>query len=316
MSRIATDWAWSQAIKPATHKLILLSMADRADEHHCCYPSIARLERDTGLDRKTIQKGVAAMIESGLITDTGKRAGATNQVRVLRLNIGEEAVQKRDAFKAVNKPKNGNVTESGNVPKNGMGNDPNFGMGNDPKNGIQNQSLNHPMNHIPPSGDSACAHTTPPPSPEPKPAKAKKPRQEEPTRIPEDFAPSESSCAWFASKGYAFDRDEETEKFCDYWRESKRDNAWKMDWQAAWKNWMRRTHEGFATMPARRQPPQPFAGQGCTFDQQGREVVPGAGVPMASGFGGTTMPPQRTSKMAQGISLLEELKDEIRRGEV
>lgn len=96
MSRIATDWAWSQTIKPATHKLILLSMADRADEHHCCYPSIARLEKDTGLDRKTIQKGVAAMIESGLLTDTGRRAGATNQVRVLRLNIGEEAAQKRE----------------------------------------------------------------------------------------------------------------------------------------------------------------------------------------------------------------------------
>lgn len=313
MSRIATDWAWSQVIKPATHKLILLSMADRADEHHCCYPSIARLEKDTGLDRKTIQKGVAAMIESGLLTDTGKRAGATNQVRVLRLNIDEDAPQNQTVCKVAKQPKNGNVPENGNNPKNGMGNVPNFGMGNDPKNGIQNQSLNHPMNHIPPSGDSACAHTTPPPSPEPKPARAKKPKRDEPTRIPEDFAPSESNLDWFASKGYAFDRDEETEKFCDYWRESNKPNAWKMDWQAAWKNWMRRTHGGFAAT----RPPnhgQPFSGQGRTFDQQGREVVPSApGMPMAGGFGGQ---PQRTSKMAQGISLLEELKDEIRRGEV
>ena len=51
--------------------------------------------------------------------------------------------------------------------------------------------------------------------------------------------------------------------------------------------------------------------QGRTFDQQGREVS-SPGMPVA-GFGGQ---PQRTSKMAQGISLLEELKDEIRRGEV
>ena len=291
MSRIATDWAWSQAIKPATHKLILLSMADRADEHHCCYPSIARLERDTGLDRKTIQKGVAAMIESGLITDTGKRAGATNQVRVLRLNIGEEAAQKRDAFKAANRPKNGNVTESGNVPKNGMG--------NDPKNGIQNQSLNHPMNHIPPSGDSACAHATPPPPPESKPARTKKPKREEPTRIPEDFSPSESNRAWFASKGYAFDCDEETEKFCDYWRESKRDNAWKMDWQAAWKNWMRRTHDGFAAARPSGYG-QPFAGQGRVFDQQGREVVPSApGMPMAGGA------PKGGSAISRGLAILD-----------
>lgn len=294
MSRIATDWAWSQVIKPATHKLILLSMADRADEHHCCYPSIARLERDTGLDRKTIQKGVAAMIESGLITDTGKRAGATNQVRILRLNIGEGASTNQTIHKVAKQPKNGNVPEIGNVPKNGMGNDPNFGMGNDPKNGIQNQSLNHPLNLIPPSEGEARAPEPPPP----KPAKAKKPRQEEPTRIPEDFAPSESNLDWFASKGYAFDRDEETEKFCDYWRESKRDNAWKMDWQAAWKNWMRRTHEGFATMPARRQPPQPFAGQGCTFDQQGREVSP-LGMPMAGGA------PKGGSAISRGLAILD-----------
>lgn len=315
MSRIATDWAWSQAIKPATHKLILLSMADRADEHHCCYPSIARLERDTGLDRKTIQKGVAAMIESGLITDTGKRAGATNQVRVLRLNIGEEAVQKRDAFKAVNKPKNGNVTESGNVPKNGMGNDPNFGMGNDPKNGIQNQSLNHPMNHIPPSGDSARAN--PPTEPDkPKPKRQSK---------------ADEFVAFVVARGV----DEATAR--DWWQYRAGKPMTESAWQrhctqaeaagisvqeaaafAAGKEWRAFYAEGYqreqSDLALARQVGQPFAGQGRTFDQTGRELSP-AGVPgmPVAGFGGQ---PQRTSKMAQGISLLEELKDEIRRGEV
>ena len=307
MSRIATDWAWSQAIKPATHKLILLSMADRADEHHCCYPSIARLERDTGLDRKTIQKGVAAMIESGLITDTGKRAGATNQVRVLRLNIGEEAAQKRDAFKAVNKPKNGNVTESGNVPKNGMG--------NDPKNGIQNQSLNHPMNHIPPSGDSARAN--PPTEPDkPKPKRQSK---------------ADEFVAFVVARGVT----EATAR--DWWQYRAGKPMTESAWQrhctqaeaagisvqeaaafAAGKEWRAFYAEGFqreqSDLALARQVGQPFAGQGRTFDQTGRELSP-AGVPgmPVAGFGGQ---PQRTSKMAQGISLLEELKDEIRRGEV
>ena len=315
MSRIATDWAWSQAIKPATHKLILLSMADRADEHHCCYPSIARLERDTGLDRKTIQKGVAAMIESGLITDTGKRAGATNQVRVLRLNIGEEAAQKRDAFKAVNKPKNGNVTESGNVPKNGMGNDPKNGMGNDPKNGIQNQSLNHPMNHIPPSGDSARAN--PPTEPDkPKPKRQSK---------------ADEFVAFVVARGVT----EATAR--DWWQYRAGKPMTESAWQrhctqaeaagisvqeaaafAAGKEWRAFYAEGFqreqSDLALARQVGQPFAGQGRTFDQTGRELSP-AGVPgmPVAGFGGQ---PQRTSKMAQGIFLLEELKDEIRRGEV
>lgn len=54
--------------------------------------------------------------------------------------------------------------------------------------------------------------------------------------------------------------------------------------------------------------------QGRTFDQQGREVVQPAGMPgMPGGFGGQ---PQRTSKVAQGIAVLEEMKEKIRRGEI
>lgn len=87
---------------------------------------------------------------------------------------------------------------------------------------------------------------------------------------------------------------------------------------AAGKEWRAFYAEGYqreqSDLALARQVDQPFAVQGRTFDQQGREVSP-AGVPgmPVAGFGGQ---PQRTSKMAQGISLLEELKDEIRRGEV
>ncbi|WP_406706179.1 helix-turn-helix domain-containing protein [Sodalis sp.] len=125
MSRIATDWAWSLNL-PSSQKLLLLSLADRADEQHCCYPSIQRLVSDTGLERKTIGKGINQMIEEGLIRDTGERKGPTKRVRVLQLNIGSKFTQKR------------NDTENGNVTKNGTLNDPNIGTLNDTKNGILN----------------------------------------------------------------------------------------------------------------------------------------------------------------------------------
>ncbi|ENZ4208717.1 helix-turn-helix domain-containing protein [Providencia stuartii] len=120
MSRAATDWAWSLDLK-APQKILILSLADRADEYHCCYPSIQRLVKDTGLDKKTISKWINLMIEDGLISDTGERKGPTKRVRVLRLNIDAEYTQKRDD------------TEKGNIPKNGSL--------NVPKNGSQNQSL-------------------------------------------------------------------------------------------------------------------------------------------------------------------------------
>ncbi|MDF7658344.1 helix-turn-helix domain-containing protein [Erwiniaceae bacterium L1_54_6] len=140
MSRAATDWAWSLDLK-ASQKILVLSLADRADEYHCCYPSIQRLVSDTGLDKKTIGKWIGQMIEMGLITDTGERKGSTKRVRVLRLNIEVKHTQKRVDSTADNNPEIGNIPENGNVPEIGCLNDPKIGCLNDPKIGSLNQSL-------------------------------------------------------------------------------------------------------------------------------------------------------------------------------
>lgn len=247
MSRIANDWVWKQNIKPATHKLILLAMADRADEYHCCYPSIARLERDTGLDRKTIQKGISNMIACGLLADTGKRVGTTNKVRVLRMNIPSESSQNRDSLPADNNPKNGNVPKNGNNPKNGTLNDPNFGTLNDPKNGMQNHPIEPPNEPLPPSGVSAraTADDDQPKFSEP-PAK---PKRKQP--LPDDFAVTDAMRAWFAEQGFGFALQGEHERFCDYWR--GRGEPMK-DWEAVWRNWMRKAADFAKPKPQAQRP--------------------------------------------------------------
>lgn len=140
MSRAATEWVWSLDLK-ASQKLLLLSLADRADEFHRCYPSTLRLVNDTGLDKKTIGKWINQMISEGLITDTGERKGPTKRVRVLQLNLDFEFTQKRNNSVRGNEPKNGNVPKNGNIPKNGSLNVLKNGSLNVPKNGSQNQSL-------------------------------------------------------------------------------------------------------------------------------------------------------------------------------
>ncbi|EPE0366985.1 DnaT-like ssDNA-binding domain-containing protein [Escherichia coli] len=153
MSRHATDWAWETDPGSSSLKLILLSMADRADEYNLCYPSIERLVKDTCLNKKTVQAGLISLMKMGLISDTGERKGATKRVRVFSLNITKNGNIKGNR-EGGNKPENGNVTENGNIPKNGMLNDPKNGMLNDPKNGmlndpkngIQNQSYNQSFN--------------------------------------------------------------------------------------------------------------------------------------------------------------------------
>jgi hypothetical protein len=92
MSLDASKWAWSVeiptkkggALKPLK-KLVLLSLADRAGEDHCAYPSMSRLVDDTEMDRKTVLKIIDELIDDGLIADTGERKGKTKQVKVYQL---------------------------------------------------------------------------------------------------------------------------------------------------------------------------------------------------------------------------------------
>lgn len=109
MSLDATTWAWKvrQKQKPGgstkpLKRLVLLSLADRAGEDHCAYPSIARLVEDTEMDRKTVLKIIDELIQDELIEDTGERKGRTKQVKVYRLIgvNGRETVPTMESFDA------------------------------------------------------------------------------------------------------------------------------------------------------------------------------------------------------------------------
>lgn len=112
MSRAATDWAWRSKPGSSSRKLVLLAMADRADEEHRCFPSIARLVDDTNLNRKTIIKVIHELEELSLIVDTGERRGSTSSVKVYRLVLDKEAVPKTEQVQKRNGSKNGTAKQS------------------------------------------------------------------------------------------------------------------------------------------------------------------------------------------------------------
>lgn len=56
-------------------------------------------------------------------------------------------------------------------------------------------------------------------------------------RIPSDFAITAEMYQWASSKGLTIDLHHSTEKFINYWTASTK-NATKLDWVAAWRNWM------------------------------------------------------------------------------
>lgn len=85
------SWAWGQTL-PAAHKLTLLSIVDHVNKDSEAWPCAKKLIQMTGLNRKTVQKTVVDLKNRGLIFDTGRRVGSTNQVIVYL--VGKEA-QKR-----------------------------------------------------------------------------------------------------------------------------------------------------------------------------------------------------------------------------
>ena len=114
MSLDAYQWAWRQQVKPAM-KIILLALADRADEKHQCFPSIDRLEHDTGLNRKTIMSSLKKLSSDdiGLVKiQKGKSAKGQflrNQYTLIGVKNRHEP-----------EPKNGTRNTPDPCPKNGQ----------------------------------------------------------------------------------------------------------------------------------------------------------------------------------------------------
>ena len=77
MSLEATKLAWKLKLK-SSQKLVILSLADRADSNNFCFPSIVRLTKDTCLNRKTVLEAIRILQELGYI-EIEKGLGKVNK---------------------------------------------------------------------------------------------------------------------------------------------------------------------------------------------------------------------------------------------
>lgn len=109
----------------AADKLILMLLANYAGDGNQSFPCIERLTNESCLDRKTVLTAIKRLIASGLITDTKKRLGRTDGVKIYRINLSS--------------PKNGTLsngssTEIGRKQSQKR-------IGSSPKNGTENHQL-------------------------------------------------------------------------------------------------------------------------------------------------------------------------------
>ena len=124
MSVNATRFAWecdlSKTTKRSAKRLVLLALADRANKENTCFPSIARVVKDTGMDRKTVMNTINDLITIGLVLDTGDRKGGTNQVRVLKINVDKQESYPQDGQNTPNKQCEISKETVVNLPINGV----------------------------------------------------------------------------------------------------------------------------------------------------------------------------------------------------
>lgn len=56
MSLLATNAVWERSSARGTHRLVLLALADHADDRGLCWPSMDRLAHRTRLSKRTVQR--------------------------------------------------------------------------------------------------------------------------------------------------------------------------------------------------------------------------------------------------------------------
>ena len=67
MSRFARDWAWALQVTPP-QKLVILALAERADDGGTCWPSLTHLTEMTGLVRSTVALALIGLEDAHLIS--------------------------------------------------------------------------------------------------------------------------------------------------------------------------------------------------------------------------------------------------------
>lgn len=116
MSYAAQNLVWNLDLRPSSCKFVLLALAMRAgNENGQCFPSVAKISADTGLDRKTIMAAILKLESLDFLTVTRLR-GAGNKYSI-NLNALQKSSAENGTSTAI-----GTSTENGTppVPKTGL----------------------------------------------------------------------------------------------------------------------------------------------------------------------------------------------------
>ncbi len=214
MSVRVMAWVWAESKAEPTDRLVLLAIADCANDAGAdAYPSMAALTKKTGLHERSVQRSLARLVAIGeLVVQPNAGPRGCNRYR---LPLTPGAVPPRQS-----------ATPADDHP-----------------------AERHPPGTVPPNPRQSATPTpgTPPPEPSVTHQRTTREPSRKGTRLPDDFAITPSMRKWALANVPQLANSRETEKFRNHWAAASGRTAVKVDWAAAWRNWMLRAAEFAAT---------------------------------------------------------------------
>lgn len=201
---------WEHSEAAGTDLLVLLALADIADDNGECWPSIGHIARKCRIDSRTTQRRIRSLEKLGevVVIPGGGKTSTAGGTRSNRYRI------------VVHMP----VEEGGgDLPHHGT--DARDGVAPVPGGGVA---------PVPPE---PSVLTVSEPSLKPASPKSTKRRA---SQVPEDFAVTADMRQWCSAQGFRLDLAAETAKFIDHHRSKGNSFA---DPGLAWRNWMRNANK-------------------------------------------------------------------------
>lgn len=87
MSIRAIDWAFRQQVGSSATKLVLVKLADNANDDGQCWPSLATIEDQTELDRRTVIRHIKKLQSAGLLNIVHRKVDSTTLTNAYTLNL-------------------------------------------------------------------------------------------------------------------------------------------------------------------------------------------------------------------------------------
>lgn len=225
MSIRISSRVWSESTQTGARKLMLLAIADHADDDGRAFPSVATLARKCGMTTRGAQKVIGALKADGELAV--RIAAGPHGANVYQIVFAPEATQ-------------GGVNTCSGV---------NARSGVNRRSRRGEQAFAGPLNRRSPEPSENRQE----PSEARKRAAAAPERSKRGTRLAADWTLPADWSAWAHNERPDVDPQRTADRFADYWRGMPGAKGCKADWLATWRNWVRAERPGVdVRQPARR----------------------------------------------------------------